>query len=126
MYVTKQDVYFYADISLSNTKTFIDECVVTSKLDHPNVLSLIGASINPEDGTLHMIMLFMHHGDVKSFLKSKRGNMIEVDHFPKVATHIRRYSCVVTYQCIPGRLICSQNTYVRRGIKCFRIYSLIS
>ena len=69
-------------------KSFIVECIVTSKLDHPNVLSLIGVSINPEDGTLHMIMPFMHHGDVKSFLKKKRGNIIELDHFPKVAAYV--------------------------------------
>ena len=52
------------------------------------MLSLIGVSINTEDGALHMIMPFMHHGDVKSFLKSKRGNMIELDHFPKVAIYV--------------------------------------
>ena len=69
-------------------KTFIEECIVTSKLDHPNMLSLIGVSIDTEDGTLHMIMPFMHHGDVKSFLKSKRGDMIEFDHFPEVHMYI--------------------------------------
>ena len=72
------------DISLSNVKTFIEECILTSKLDHPNVLSLIGVSMNTEDGTLHMIMPFMHHGDVKSFVKTKRGSIIHLDHFPKV------------------------------------------
>ena len=79
---------FYADISLSNVKIFIEECIITSKLGHPNVLSLIGVSINPEDGTLHMVIPFMHHGDVKSFLKTKRENMIEFDHFPKVYTYV--------------------------------------
>ena len=62
----------------------MEECIVTSKLDHPNVLSLIGISINPDDATLHMIMPFMDNGDVKSYLKSKRGDMIEFDHFPEV------------------------------------------
>ena len=77
-------VLVYVDISLSNVKTFIEECIVTSKLDHSNVLSLIGVSMNTEDGTLHMIMPFMHHGDVKSFVKTKRGNMIDFDRFPEV------------------------------------------
>ena len=66
-------------------QNFIEECMLTSKLDHPNVLSLIGVSINPEDATLHMIMPFMDHGDVKSFLKSKRGDVIEYTNFPKVS-----------------------------------------
>ena len=77
-------IHTYVDISSSNSQTFIEECIITSKLDNPNVLSLIGVSINPEDATLHMIMSFMDHGDVKSFLKSKRGNKLELDHFPKV------------------------------------------
>ena len=86
--------FMYVDISLSNTKTFLEECILTSKLDHPNVLSLIAVSMNTEDGTLHMIMPFMHHGDVKSFLKSKRGDMIEFEDFPEVAIYVRMY-CIV-------------------------------
>ena len=74
----------YLDISLSNVQNFIEECIITSKLDYPNVLSVIGVSINPVDATLHMVMLFMDHGDVKSFLKSKRGDEIEFDNFPEV------------------------------------------
>ena len=78
----------YVDISLSKVQTFIEECIITSKLNNPNVLSLIGVAINPEDATLHMIMSFMDHGDVKSFLKSKRGDVIEFDHFPKVVIYV--------------------------------------
>ena len=54
--------------------------------DHPNVLSLIGVSIIPEENTPLMIMPYMNHGDVRSFLKSKRGNKITIDDFPKVIT----------------------------------------
>ena len=66
---------------------------MTSKLDHPNVLSLIGVSINTDDTRLLMIMPFMHHGDVRSFLKSKRGNKIKFDNYPKVpiAIYMRMY-----------------------------------
>ena len=81
----------YLDISLSTVQKFIEECIMTSKLDHPNVLSLIGVSINTDDARLLMIMPFMHHGDVKSFLKSKRGNKIEFDNYPKVPIAI--YVC---------------------------------
>ena len=34
-----------------------------------------------------MIMPFMHNGDVKSFVKSKRKNILEVTKFPEVTTH---------------------------------------
>ena len=77
----------FTDISSSNVQNFIKECIITSKLDHPNVLSLIGVSICPKDATLHMIMTFMDHGDVRSFLKTKRGNLIEFDHFIEVHTY---------------------------------------
>ena len=86
---------FGTDISLSNAKQFIEECIVTSKFDHPNLLNLIGVSLNPDDVTIHMIIPFMHHGDAKSFLKSARGAMIEFNHFPEVCTyqlHMRDYS----------------------------------
>ena len=52
--------------------------------DHPNVLSLIGVSIIPEENTPLMIMPYMQLGDVRSFLKSKRGNKITIDNFPEV------------------------------------------
>ena len=86
----KSRLYFcvyYVDVSSYNVENFIEECALISKLDHPNVLNLIGVSMNTEDGTLYMIMPFMHHGDVKSFLKSKRGDVIEFDHFPMVCMH---------------------------------------
>ena len=86
-------ICIFTDISLSNAQNFIEECIITSKLDNPNVLSLIGVSINPEDVTLHMIMPFMDNGDVKSFLKSKRGNKLEFDLFPKVYA----YSSIAIY-----------------------------
>ena len=101
-------LYICIDISLANSRTFIEECIVTSKLDHPNVLSLLGVSINLENVLLLMIMPFMHHGDVKSFLKSKRGDMIEFDHFPKVyiitasyvytASYLRMHRCYCVLQ----------------------------
>ena len=80
---------------MSTVQTFIEECIITSKLNNPNVLSLIGVAINPEDATLHMIMSFMDHGDVKSFLKSKRGHVIEFGHFPKVVIYIRIATCII-------------------------------
>ena len=47
-------------------------------------MSLIGVSIILEEGIPLMVLPYMHHGDVKSFVKSKRGNKIEVNEFPEV------------------------------------------
>jgi len=84
MHNCKHFVWFYSDVSLSNAKEFIDECVMASKFDHPNVLSIFGVSVIAEEDTPLMVMPFMHNGDLKSFVKSKRGDTIKISHFPKV------------------------------------------
>ena len=49
----------YVDISLStNARTFIEECIITSKLDNPNVLSLIGVlHILKTEIIMHLVQL---------------------------------------------------------------------
>ena len=77
-------LYIRADVSLSNAKQFVKECNVASKFDHPNVLNIIGVSMIPEEGPPLMVMPLMHNGNVKSYLKSKRGNSVTFSNFPKV------------------------------------------
>ena len=60
---------------------------MAKRFNHPNILSLIGVSYIEEEGIPLMILPFMHNGDVKSFVKSKRGNALEVTEFPEVAMH---------------------------------------
>ena len=74
----------FVDFSSSTAKDFIKECNIANKFDHPNVLSLIGVCIIPEEAVPLMVMPYMHHGDVKSFVKSKRENSIKVEEFPPV------------------------------------------
>ena len=72
------------DVSSSNVKEFIKECSITTKFNHPNVLTLIGVCVNTEEGEVHMVMPFMHHGDVRTYLRAKRSSLVEFDRFPKV------------------------------------------
>ena len=76
--------YVHVDVSLSNAKEFTDECIMANNFKHPNVLSIIGVSINPDDNTPLMVMPFMHNGSVQSYVKSKRGNTVNFSSFPKV------------------------------------------
>ena len=66
---------------------------MASKFDHPNVLSIFGVSIIPEEDTPLMVMPFMHNGDLKSYVKLKRGDAIKISGFPKV--NIASYSIFV-------------------------------
>ena len=72
------------DFSSSTADNFIKECNIANKFDHPNVLSLIGVCIIPEESVPLMVMPYMHHGDVRSFVKSRRADNIKVDDFPLV------------------------------------------
>ena len=71
-------------MSLSEFAEFMKECNVAKNFDHPNVLSILGISFTPEENKPLMVMPYMHHGDVKSYLKSKRGGVVEIEEFPQV------------------------------------------
>ena len=93
------NLFAFLDLSLTGAQEFIEECNITNSFDHPNVLSLIGVSIHPEKSIPLMIMPFMQNGDVKSFVKSKRGGSIEFDCFPEVHTY-KLNTCNYVLLCI--------------------------
>ena len=96
--ITQFILLLFIAFSSSTAEDFIKECNISKKFDHPNVLSLIGVCIIPKESVPLMVMPFMHHGDVKSFLKSKRGNDIKVEEFPLVTwLHIQLLCIVLLY-----------------------------
>ena len=85
------EVFYFVGFSSNAAEDFIKECNIANKFDHPNVLSLIGVCIVPEEAVPLMVMPYMHHGDVRSYVKSKRENNIKVDEFPPVRLNINTY-----------------------------------
>ena len=77
-------LFIFVDFSTQTAENFIKECNIANKFDHPNVVSLIGVCIIPEEAVPLMVMPYMHHGDVRSFIKSKRENNVKVEDFPPV------------------------------------------
>ena len=71
-------------VDTSKTEEFIKECITAKRFVHPNVIGLIGVSYIKEEAVPLMILPFMHNRDVKTFIKSKRGNELKVTEFPKV------------------------------------------
>ena len=70
--------------STSKTEQFIKECIMAKLFNHPNVLGLIGVSYIKGEAVPLMILPFMHNGDVKSFVKAKRRNVLEITEHPEV------------------------------------------
>ena len=54
---------------------------------HPNVLGMEGISLDPESQTPYLILPFMRNGDLKSYLRKKRGMSHDVS-YPAVSQHV--------------------------------------
>lgn len=72
------------DVTMIKAKEFIQECVTAKQFNHPNILGLIGVSVITKEAIPLMVLPYMHNGDVKSFVKSKRGDTIELSEYPEV------------------------------------------
>ena len=62
----------------------IKESAIMKTFDHPNVLGLVGISLNTEDGRPMIAIPFMKYGDLKTFLLSKRKQTKIKNTFPEV------------------------------------------
>ena len=65
-------------------ESFLSEAIVMKDFSHPNVLGLLGVVFDTPDGTPHLVLPFMENGNLKSYLKSKRGNNSKVNSLPQV------------------------------------------
>ena len=72
--------------SLEKLKSFIRESAVMKNFHHPNVLQVLGISLETEDGLPYIVLPFMANGDLRKFLKNKRPEALAVDRFPEVFT----------------------------------------
>ena len=57
-------------------QSFLAECVLMKKVEHPNVLDLLGVCFNVEEGIPYIILPFMANGDLKTYLFNKRTTTI--------------------------------------------------
>ena len=56
------------------TTALVEECSVMSRLNHPNVMNLIGVSIDSEN-TTNIVMPFMSHGDLLTYLRENKEQL---------------------------------------------------
>ena len=64
---------------------------------HPNVLQVLGISLETEDGLPYIVLPYMANGDLRRFLKNKRPEALAVDQFPEVLIIALIYTCIYTY-----------------------------
>ena len=60
--------------STHETTALVEECSVMSRLNHPNVMNLIGVSIDSEN-TANIVMPFMSHGDLLTYLRKNKEQL---------------------------------------------------
>ena len=51
---------------------------------HPNVLGLLGVVFDAPDGVPYLVLPFMKNGNLKDYLKSRRGDDSDFNTLPQV------------------------------------------
>ena len=71
--------------SVDGMKDLVAETAIMKGFHHPNVLPLLGVCVNyDDDDVLKVVMPFMAHGDLKTFLKESRVSPNNTKEYPKV------------------------------------------
>ena len=55
---------------------FLNECLLLSKLDHPNVVKFVGVHFNPQDRSDVTLIMEQMHMDLEKFLDPKKHSNI--------------------------------------------------
>ena len=70
--------------SYAELKGFIEESMLMSEFRHPHVLGLIGISLDANNSP-YLLLPYMENGDLRGFLKDKRGvSMSNITCYPVV------------------------------------------
>ena len=70
--------------SAESLKSILHESFLMKDFDHHNVLNVLGVGFNPDTGLPFVVLPFMANGDLKTYLKSKRQKVTNVDYLPEV------------------------------------------
>ena len=70
---------------MNSIRDLVAESTVMMRLDHPNVLPLLGVCVDSDGDNLFKIILpFMANGDLRSFLKQSREDPASIDEYTTV------------------------------------------
>jgi proto-oncogene tyrosine-protein kinase Met len=63
-----------SSLAEKEVEMFIQEALIMKDFNHEHVLSLIGVSFAPEDGTPLVIIPYMPHGDLLTYIRDERNS----------------------------------------------------
>ena len=88
----------YTATSIDGMKDLVAETAIMKGFHHPNVLPLLGVCVDyDDDDVIKIVIPFMAHGDLRTFLKESRVSPNSTQEYPKV------YHCdasTVFWMCI--------------------------
>lgn len=71
--------------SKSELLAFLSESALMKDFDHPHVLGLTGVCLDSPTREPLILLPFMANGDLKSYLRDKRGDSSDAKTFPEVS-----------------------------------------
>ena len=65
--------------SMEKLKSILHESVLMKSLQHNNILKILGVCLETDvqGGTAYIVLPYMVHGDLKTYLKNKRNSTIK-------------------------------------------------
>ena len=69
------NIIYSGSFTDEDTQTLIRECVLMHRLDHPNVISLIGLCLDAGPSP-YIILPFMENGSLLSYVKNNREILV--------------------------------------------------
>jgi serine/threonine protein kinase len=95
-------------------KSFLRESALMKHFNHPNVLGLIGICLNTPEHVPYIVLPFMANGDLRSFLRTKRGGRTSVSQMPNGLTV--EQLLLICHQISCGMAYLAESKFVHRDL----------
>lgn len=102
--------------SRSDVASIVEESLIMSNFDHPNVLSLIGVSLDLGPAPC-IIMPYMSRGSLLSYLKNDRLNITITDvKDEEIILNVRKHLLTICLQVANGMCYLASQYFVHRDL----------
>jgi len=88
---------------LSEAGDFMSESTIMAYFDHPNVLRMIGLSVDTDIFSIDIVLPYMINGDLRAFLKGQRVEQGNISSYPEVCSKTSIPE-LLYFTCIPACL----------------------